>query len=357
MLAGMVVKRTQEAIHLTNRVVIEIHTCSFRAIRGYTVAAVICDEIAFWRSEDSANPDSEILNAVRPGMATIPGSLLLCISSPYARRGALWEAYRNHYGKDQDPVLVWQADTRSMNPSVDQRIIADAYAEDEAAAAAEYGAQFRRDIETFVSREAVEAVIIPNRRSLPPVGECRYYGFVDPSGGSSDSMTLAISHRDKDTAVLDLVIERKPPFSPESVTEEFAATLKAYGISRIRGDRYGGEWPRERFAKHGIKYEPADKTKNEVYGSFLPLLNSGRVELLDNPRLTAQLCGLERRTARGGRDSIDHPPGAHDDLINAAAGALTDAAAKKAQPFMFSVGAGTAPEADIFSQSLALRRY
>jgi hypothetical protein len=40
-----------------------------------------------------------------------------------------------------------------------------------------------------------------------------------------------------------------------------------------------------------------------------PLLNSGRVELLDNSRLISQLCNLERRTARGGRDSIDHPPG------------------------------------------------
>ena len=35
----------------------------------------------------------------------------------------------------------------------------------------------------------------------------------------------------------------------------------------------------------------------------------------------AQLCGLERRTARGGRDSIDHAPGGHDDLANAVAGA------------------------------------
>jgi hypothetical protein len=35
------------------------------------------------------------------------------------------------------------------------------------------------------------------------------------------------------------------------------------------------------------------------------------------------MVGLERRTARGGRDSIDHAPGAHDDLANAVAGALT----------------------------------
>ena len=48
-------------------------------------------------------------------------------------------------------------------------------------------------------------------------------------------------------------------------------------------------------------------------------------QLLDHARLRAQQAGLERRTARGGRDSIDHPPGSHDDLINAAAGALVSA--------------------------------
>jgi hypothetical protein len=32
---------------------------------------------------------------------------------------------------------------------------------------------------------------------------------------------------------------------------------------------------------------------------------------------------LERRTSRGGRDSVDHAPGSHDDLANACAGALS----------------------------------
>jgi hypothetical protein len=48
--------------------------------------------------------------------------------------------------------------------------------------------------------------------------------------------------------------------------------------------------------------------------------------LLDNRRLISQLHGLERRTARGGKDSIDHGPGAHDDIANAVAGALVLAA-------------------------------
>ena len=53
------------------------------------------------------------------------------------------------------------------------------------------------------------------------------------------------------------------------------------------------------------------------------MLNSGTVELLDVSRLQSQLLGLERRTARGGHDSIDHARGAHDDVANAVAGALT----------------------------------
>lgn len=80
--------------------VIEIHTASFKTVRGYTIVAALCDELAFWESDEtSAEPDVEVLNAIRPGMATIPGSMLLCASSPHARRGALWEAHRKHFGQ------------------------------------------------------------------------------------------------------------------------------------------------------------------------------------------------------------------------------------------------------------------
>ena len=74
----------------------------------------------------------------------------------------------------------------------------------------------------------------------------------------------------------------------------------------------------------GIRYRPAGKPKSAIYGDALPSLNAHLVELLDHPRLVAQLCGLERRTSRGGRDSIDHAPHGHDDLSNAACGVLAD---------------------------------
>ena len=321
-----VVERKQESISF-GRVVIEVHTASFRAVRGYTVAAAICDEIAYWRDEASANPDEEILAALRPAMVTIPESLLLCISTPHSRRGAFWRAFVDHHGPDaKDPRRIFlQSPTSVMNPTIDSALIEQDLLRDEPRARAEWLAEFRRDIEGYVSREAVEAVVVPGRRELSPVEGLRYSAFVDPSGGSSDSMTLAVCHAQDEVMVVDAVRERRPPFNPSEVVNEFAQLLKHYGVSRVEGDRYAGEWPRERFGEHGVHYEVTRKPKNDIYLQALPLINSGQVELLDDPRLIAQLCDLERRTARGGRESIDHPPRGHDDLANAVAGAVVRA--------------------------------
>jgi hypothetical protein len=320
MLARMVEREDRETFDLNNSVTIEVGTASFKSVRGYTIVAALCDEMAFWPTDDSAQPDYEILDALRPGMATIPGAMLLCASSPYARRGALWDAHRRHYAKDGDPILVWQADTRTMNPTVKQSVIDEATERDPASTAAEYMAQFRTDIESFVNREAVEACISLGVRERAPLAGIDYSAFVDPSGGSADSMTMAIGHREGDVTIIDAVRERRPPFSPEDVVLEFAALLKTYRVSKVTGDRYAGEWPRERFSERGVTYEPAAKPKSDLYRDMLPSINSRKVDLLDDARLIAQLVSLDRRTARGGRDSIDHPPGAHDDLSNAVAG-------------------------------------
>ena len=109
MLAELIERETIDSFDLSNSLTIEVQTASYRSTRGYTIAVALCDELAFWQTDDAAEPDYEILAAIKPGMATIPGAMLLCASSPYARRGALFDAYRKHFGKDNDPILVWQA--------------------------------------------------------------------------------------------------------------------------------------------------------------------------------------------------------------------------------------------------------
>ena len=229
-----------------------------------------------------------------------------------------------------------------MNPTVDQEIIARAFEQDASSAWSEYGKggeiRFRADIESYVSHEAIEASIVPDRLELPPVSAVSYHAFLDFAGGSGqDSATLAIAHgEDRDgqrVAILDCVRERRPPFSPEQVCRDFAAELKRYSITTAAADRFAGDFPVEQLRKHGVTLQSSEKVKSAIYGELLPLLNSGALELLDVPRLHAQLGGLERRTARGGRNSIDHSPGGHDDLINAASGSLVLAAQERQQGY------------------------
>jgi len=187
-------------------------------------------------------------------MATVPGAMLLAASSPYARRGALYEAYRRHWGKS-GPILIWKAPTKAMNPTVPQEVIDRAMEEDPASAEAEYMAEFRRDIEAFLSREAIDAVTIPGRRELPRVEGIYYSAFTDPSGGSGDSFGLAIAHRDRDDrGILDCVREIPAPFNPSDAIAELAQTLRDYGLREVTGDRYAGFFPTTLFAEHNITY-------------------------------------------------------------------------------------------------------
>lgn len=325
LLAQMVTNMTADTIELNNGLSIEITTNDKRRVRGRTVVAAVLDEVAHWLpSETSTNPDTEVYRALKPAMATIPNALLIGISSPYARRGLFWKKYQAHYGKP-GRVLFLKAPTWVLNPTLprDGDFLTEAFNDDPVNAASEFGAEFRADVERFISLDVVQACVSPSVFERPRVAGVTHFAFVDPAGGSgTDSMTLAIGHREGDLAVLDAVRERKPPFSPESVVGEFAETLKAYGVTRITGDRYASEWPREQFRKHGIAYDTSEKTRSELYRDMLPVLNSGKADLLDSDRLVAQIVSLERRVSRGGKEIIDAPPGGHEDVCNAVAGVI-----------------------------------
>jgi hypothetical protein len=328
MLAAMVESRTKEALHLRNGVSIEVHTASFRAVRGFTVLFCIIDEAAFLPQDDSATPDTELIAAVTPAMSTIPGAMLILISSPYARRGELYRAFKDCYGRPGASTFCWKAPTRTMNPTVSAELVARALTEDPSRAEAEYLGEFRRDIESYVSRDVVEACVVSGRYELPPSMKVRHTAFVDVASGTSaaaDDFAGAIGHVEGNRFVVDLIFVKRPPFSPEAVIREFAEVLKRYGVSRVTGDRFAGEFPREQFRKYGIAYRTSDLSKSDLFRDFLPLLNSSRVELLDDPKLVAQLVGLERRVSRAGRDSIENAPGAHDDAANAVSGAAVHA--------------------------------
>ncbi|QJQ99797.1 hypothetical protein [Halomonas sp. PGE1] len=320
LLSRMVTKKGAEFIDLNNRVTIEVATNSFKAVRGRTLLASILDECAFYRDEASATPDVELYRAIVPGLATT-GGLLIGISSPYARKGLLYNKHKRHFGQDSD-VLVIQGGTQQFNPTIDARVIEEALEEDPAGAKSEWLGQFRDDVSDFLTRDVVDAAARPSPLELPPMQRQRYFGFVDPAGGGKDEFTVGIGHVEDGCTVVDVVRGRRG--TPASIVEEYAALLKDYRISRATSDRYAGQWPVDEFKKHGITVEQSAKPKSQMYMDALSAFNSGQVQIPPCDKLLTQLAALERRTSRGGQDSIDHPPGGHDDRANVVAGLLAN---------------------------------
>ena len=334
LLAREVVRSTDDVIEFRNGSALEIATNNAALVRGRSAVAVLGSECCYWRTDELASSsDEEVVAAAEPSMAMCPdGGLLLLGSSVYRQRGYMFRKFKELHGNDDADDICWLAPSALMNPALPAKVVERALADDVMRARGEFLSEWRADIQSFIAREVIEAATVSGRFELPPVpGISSYVGFCDPSGGSSDSMTLAVAHFDRTTkcSILDLIRERRAPFSPDHVVQEFAGLLKSYGVRKVTGDRYAGEWPRERFRAHGIDYEPAKQNKSDIYLAFLPALNSARAELLDNGILSRQLIGLERRAARGGRDVVDHTPGARDDVANAVCGALVLAASAR----------------------------
>jgi hypothetical protein len=316
-----------DSIELCNRVVIEVHTNSYRSVRGRSLLACIMDEVAFWRSEDSASPDVETHGAVQPSLARVKGSMLILISSAHRRSGLLYQKWKDAYGKNDPDILVVRGSTLQFNPLFDAKVIDRQIAQDPALYRAEYLSEWRDDLSSFISRDLLEAAVDIGVLVRPPVTDTKYFAFADPSGGAHDSFTLGVAHRDRDGCiVLDMLYERHAPFNPSEVTAEIAALLKTYHCSHVVGDKYAAKWVIEAFAKVGIVYRHSDVDRSMIYLDALPLFTSGRVRLIDNSRLISQFAALERRTFPTGRDRVDHGRSGRDDLCNACAGALVLAA-------------------------------
>jgi hypothetical protein len=318
----MIVVERADEIELENGIIIAVKTSDYRTVRGVTVVCCICDEVAFWDNQ-GVNPDKEIFAALRPAMATIPNSKLIVISTGYARAGELYEIYKSYFGVENDEILVWQADTRTMNPTIRESLIQRELERDPQAARAEWLGLAREDVEAAFPLEAVEACVISGRVEFMPAAEITYFHFTDVCGARHDWWVHAVAHRSGEKAILDCIRVWKPPLDPSLVAKENAELIKLYRGAGTTGDNYAGEWPKAEFEKNGISYALSEMNESDLYLNLIPAICSKRVELLDNRTLVDQLRHLERRRGRSGKDTIDHPPRLHDDIANAVAGVVS----------------------------------
>jgi hypothetical protein len=324
------IKESEKTILLRNGIEIRILVGDWRTVRGPSVVCAIIDEVCFFglTEESKVKNDTELVRALRPALLTTKGKLI-AISSKYAKKGWAYGQWLRQHGSNKGvspsfkpawTTLVWDSPSKRMNPTLPQAEIDALYEEDPAAARSEFGGEWREDIQEFVPRSLVESLVVPGRKELLPRPSISYFGFSDVSGGRSDAAALCIAHKEHQKVVLDFLRIWKAPHNPHQVIAEQADELKRFNLCRVTGDNYSGEFAKQSFQACGIQFTKSDVPKSRLYLELLPRLCSSEIALLDSEVLIDQLANLERRTRSGGQDTVDHPPGAHDDAANVCAG-------------------------------------
>jgi hypothetical protein len=346
-------------IRLKNGLDIVAEPPTIKSSRGHAIPVVLLDEFAFWyTNEGAANPDYEVLAAVRYSMAQFPHAKKLLGTTPWVEEGLAYKyskagtegrllkcddcanaqaelcSHKLKAREAYDGVLVIRATTAQMqNPLITRPRLVVIFNEDPDSFPRESRAEFIKSKSGFLNPEKVERAVwkgkfahdaLP-RRNRPEDPVPIYIATLDPAF-RKDSFTFQICHHDPRLGVVqDRLMWWNPvkgaPLNPKVVLDEIRPVLKEFHISGVFSDQYQLESlqqlaldnteGRYTFSITGVDFTGTSKAK--LCGSFRMLLNQERIKLLDNEELKTQLQQLERRLLQSGHVQIAAPAGKHDD--------------------------------------------
>lgn len=316
----MILKTTADEITMNNGISIQIYPCNLARVRGMSIVCFIGDEVCFWKTE-GRSIDKEVLASVRPGLS-FEHSKMIKISSPWMMKGEIYDDVRQYWGKPNSEILVFQGDIYTYRPDYSQKKLEAAKRKDPLAFEQEYLARFRADLSSMYDPATIDGAVNFDRPiELSFRSGFNYMAFADVSGGGGkDSYALAIGHKDGEKIVVDVIRSRAPKFNPEEVTAQYCELLKTYKINQVCGDKFSGDFASNCFAKYGITYNRAEKSKSELYLECEGLLNTGRLQIPNRQSCLSQLKSLVRKARSGGRDSVDTDSGQPEDEANCIAG-------------------------------------
>jgi hypothetical protein len=334
LLRKQVARWSRDEIELSNNVSIVCYPCSYVAVRGMSVICCICDELAFWQhDETAANPEEEVLAALRPAMATFPTAKMIKISTPYRKEGILWRDFQQRGELD---YLVWQLPSQMMNPTLQPSVLEKERKRDEGRYRREYLAEFTDSINAWVVPDVLDPCIVPGRDVLPRIENAIYVVAVDPAFKRND-FALAVLHKTADgPIVIDRVSRwagtKQTPLGYEWVCDQIARIANEYGIREVIGDQYCAAIIQQYFAKLGIIYREFTLSANrrpDLFVNLKHLLVQKKIELLDDPTLLQQLRALEERSESSGNIDVRPRYGHKDDVAVAVALAALELAKRR----------------------------
>lgn len=322
------------SLRLTNGLVIQCFPSTSTSMRGYSICTAILDEIAYFALEGMADSDAEIQASIFRGMINFEHTKLIKISTPWMKSGILFQDYESSFGKDDPDLLVWQASSTLMNPSLRSSVLDRMRRRNPAMAAREFDAIFTDDLQAFLPQPWIDAAVMVGRfGSTPNLHQHSYFGVIDPTSAGSDTFTLAIGHPEMHGP--DLIVFQdyaKGWVRPRSgtldlegtVVAEIAQVCQEFGVTYLISDRHAKGWVAQAFARHGIEVISDDDAydnvtvpdKSGAYQELEIALSQGRVRILDHAETIRQLKLLEKSARPGGKVLIDSPRNAHDDYAN-----------------------------------------
>ena len=309
---AQVANRTASTIELHNGIVLRTEAANWRHNRGVTAVAIVMDESSFFRGEDTANSDQEIVRALKPSLATTQGPLLLT-SSPGIEEGVTYRIWERHYGAKGDArTVVVHSDSLGLNPTLAKAVVDRAFEEDATSAEAEYGGRFRSPISNYLERSLVMQAVQPGLTLKAVLPGIRYFGHVDVAGGNGkDSFAAAVGHVVMDpggrpVVCFDALFEIRPKFDPDDAVRRCTELMKLYGITTVYADGYAGNWPITGFAKYGVSYQICPLSASEIYLHSLPSWTASPVQLstISGRSTSSRRCAGSRHRAAANGSTI-----------------------------------------------------
>ena len=307
------------------------------AIRGRYYVGAALDEFAFFRSEEYAINDAEILQAVSPRI--LPGGQVMICSTAWARLGQMYELFKENWGSPKSCVAA-RAPTVLLNPSKRAEIEVERK-RNPVNAAREFDCEFMDSGEvTFFSHDAIERAVDRNlvNPMKPPPG-CEIMIGADLGFRQDSSALVAVYKLHTGDYVVAEVLELRPkpgePLKPSFVVEEFAKACKRHECSWLMADGHYRETLDEELAKHGLSYVAAPggaEGKAECHMHAKAILHGGKLKLPDHTRLISQMKLLISKPTAGGGVSLKSPRsavGGHGDILSALVLAVSQRAGQK----------------------------
>lgn len=347
LLKGEVASWTPEQIRLKNGIVIEAVAPNMKNQRGIAVPVLGMDEVAFWYSDsESANPDYEVLRAVRPAMIQFPHRKRFAISSAYTREGILYDAVtagtrgrsteNEKLQKRFRKSLVVVATTALMaNPRVRRVDLQEERDSDEEAFEREFLSRFSDTITGFLNKALIADAITPGvgeREPLPRPGQPTdpsptYVTAID-TGFRRDSFACVVGHYDPVKGVVVDAVRRFTPakgaaVNPDAVLQELAPLWADYRIDIVHADQGQYESFQALAEKYDIVVANTDFTgtsKPKIMANLQQLVNRKKIQLLDPAVnqtaavMVEELKSLERTILPSRAVQIKAPGTKHDDM-------------------------------------------